>query len=190
MSSFEKAGDANALSGDFGETWLQVVASGCGMLHGRPTTLDFEKADVELVLREEVENTTYPSVKAQVKTTLDLRVDDEGFLVYDLDVHAYNILRRDNVSFRRILVVIRLSDDGERVRLGEDGTLLVGRGAWVSLEGEPETANTSTIAVRLPVSNTLDPDGLRRMLMTYGVLRSTPVPDVDPWTEGESDDST
>ncbi|GAA4223819.1 hypothetical protein GCM10022254_01870 [Actinomadura meridiana] len=32
--------DQNTLQGDFGEAWLEAVAAGCGLLHGRPTTVD------------------------------------------------------------------------------------------------------------------------------------------------------
>ena len=73
----------------------------------------------------------------------------------------------------------------------EDGTLLVGLGAWVSLEGYPETTNKASQVVKVPAGNTLDESGLRRMLGTYGVRRTFPVPDDDPWevakreTEGE-----
>jgi hypothetical protein len=59
--------------------------------------------------------------------------------------------------------------------------LMVGCGAWVSLEGHPETTNTSSHVVRLPLGNTIDRPGLERMLETYGVRSSTPVPDIDPW---------
>lgn len=179
-------GDENTLAGDFGERWVDVVAAACGMLHGPAPRPDLDKADVQLTLLEEVSGTYHPSVNVQVKTTHDLRVDEEsGALVYDLDLKTYNVLRRTNSSIRRVLVVIRLAED-ERVRLEEEGTLLVGRGAWVSLEGAPATANTTTIAVRLPAPNTLDPDGLRRMLTTFGVNRSTPVPEVDPWEEASA----
>jgi hypothetical protein len=58
---------------------------------------------------------------------------------------------------------------------------MVGRGAWVSLEGHPATTNTSSRSVRLPVTNTIDRLGLERMLATYGVRSSTPVPEVDAW---------
>jgi hypothetical protein len=183
VTAMGSAGDANALQGDYGECWLEAVAASDGILHGRPTTLDFEKADVELVLQEEVGDTTYPAVKAQVKTTHDFRVQDDGTLVYDLDVKAYDVLRRDNHAIRRVLVVLGLSEGHDRVRVDETGALLFGRGAWVSLEGSPATANTTTIAVHLPPENTLDPDGIRRMLATYGTRRSTPVPELDPWKE-------
>lgn len=173
----------NAQQGDFGESWLQAVAASCGLLHGRPATLDFEKADVQLTYRGVIEDTYNPTVKVQVKTAIGLRVTDDDFVAYDLDVHTYDVLRRRDHSVRRVLVVIALPADGARIQLTDDGTLLLGRGAWLSLEGAPPTDNTSTIVVRLPLSNTLDEDGLYKMLKTCGVRSSTPVPDFDVWEE-------
>jgi hypothetical protein len=181
VTSTGKPGDENTLAGDFGESWLESVAAGCGLLHGRPTTLDLEKADVELVLRAVVSNVRNPHVKVQVKTTHELRDLGDGNLAYDLDVETYEVLRQTDHSSPRILAVIRLSDDGERVRLEEDGTLLVGQGAWVSLAGEPASTNTTSQVVHLPSANTLDPSGLRRMITEYGVRTSTLVPEIDPW---------
>jgi hypothetical protein len=174
--------DSNSLQGDYGETWLRVVAASSGFLHGRPTTLDLEKADVELVRRGLWNGMWHPTVKVQVKTTVDLREQEEHFL-YDLDIDTYNVLRRDNESVRRILVVFRLPKKGENVRLLKSGTLMVGRGAWVSLEGHPATMNIASQVVRLPITNTVDRFGLERMLATYGVRSSTPVPDVVSWGE-------
>jgi hypothetical protein len=170
----------NSLQGDYGETWLRAVAASCGLLHGRPTTLDLEKADVELVRRGLWNGMWHPIVKVQVKTTVDLRQEDSHF-VFDLDIDTYNVLRRDNETVRRVLAVFRLPRRGEKVRLLKSGTLLVGSGAWVSLEGQPATSNTASRVVRLPVVNTIDRLGLERMLTTYGVRSSSPVPDVDAW---------
>ncbi len=179
----------NVLQGDFGEAWLEAVAAGCGLLHGRPTKSDLEKADVELVLPRTVAGTYNPTVKVQVKTEINLRRDSDGNLIYNLDMATYNVLRRQDHSVRRILAVIGLSGDGSRVRLHPDGTLLVGSSGSVSLEGYPASSNVASQVVLLPASNTLDQPGLHRMLTTYGVSRSTPVPEVDPWTisgaEGE-----
>jgi Domain of unknown function (DUF4365) len=172
----------NAIQGDFGEAWLEVVASGCGFLRSR-STLDLEKADVELTYPGRLESSYCPTVKVQVKTQVNLRTDPDGNLVYNLGVQTYDSLRRDDHTVRRVLVVIGLLADGPRVRLHEDGTLLVGRGAWVSLEGYPPTTNTTTQVVRLPEANTLDGNGLYRMLSTYGIRRPLPVPNEDLWTE-------
>jgi Domain of unknown function (DUF4365) len=173
----------NSLQGDFGEAWIEAVAAGSGLLRGRPATLDLQKADVQLTLPGLVAGTYNPSVLVQVKTTVNLRKSiPVGRLLYNLDIDTYNVLRRTDHSIRRVLAVIGLrSKDGERVRLTSAGTLLVGHGAWVSLEGRPPTSNVNTVGVSLPADNTLDPAGLHRMLQTYGVRTSTPVPDVDPW---------
>ncbi len=172
--------DGNSLQGDYGESWLRAVAASAGLLHGRPTTLDLEKADVELVREGQWNGMWHPTVKVQVKTTVDLREQD-GHFVYHLDAETYNVLRRDDETVRRVLVVFGLPRDGERIRLLEDGTLLLGCGAWVSLEGQPATTNRSSRVVRLPITNTIDRPGLERMLATYGVRTSTPVPKVDAW---------
>jgi hypothetical protein len=171
----------NALQGDFGEAWLEAVAAGCGLLHGRPSSVDLEKADVELTFLGTVAGTYNPTVKVQVKTEVNLRRNPDGTFVYNLDIATYDVLRREDHSVRRILAVFGLSGDGSRVRLHADGTMLVGHGSWVSLEGYPPSDNTTSQVVRLPVSNTLDGPGLDQMLKTYGVRRSTLVPEVDPW---------
>ncbi|WP_460364978.1 hypothetical protein [Actinocorallia lasiicapitis] len=96
-------------------------------------------------------------------------------------METYEVLRRTDHAVRRILVVIEVPADGEQVRLADGGTLLVGQGAWVSLEGMPASANTESQAILLPVSNTLDRLGLERMLGHYGVRTSTPVSEFDVW---------
>ncbi|MBS2962726.1 DUF4365 domain-containing protein [Actinocrinis puniceicyclus] len=173
----------NPLQGDFGEMWLEAVAAGCDILHGRPHTLDLEKADVELTIRGEFNGTYNPTVKVQVKTTDKLRRLDNGDFSYDLDMATYEVLRRDDHSIRRILAVIEVAPSGQRVRLHREGTLLVGHGRWASLEGSAASSNLTSQAVTLPASSTLDPDGLREMIHTFGVRTSTPVPAYDPWGE-------
>lgn len=176
-----RAYELNALQGDFGEAWLEAVAAGSGILHGRPTSLDLQKADVHLYLRGLVNGTYNPSVLVQVKTTTDLRRLANGDYSYDLDIETYEVLRRSDHSVPRILLVIGVATDGDYVRLREDGTLLVGIGLWISLEGRPASSNSMTYAIHLPAGNSVDHDGLHRMLEAHGVRRSTPVPDVNEW---------
>lgn len=177
--------ESNSLRGDFGEAWLEAVAAGCGLLHGRPATLDLEKADVQLTLLGTVDGTYNPTVKVQVKTEVEPRTDPDGCLVYSLDLRTYDVLRRDDHGVRRVLAVIGLPRDESRVRLHDDGTLLLGRGAWVSLEGFPSSGNTTSQVIRLPAENTLDEPGLEKMLRACGVRRTVQVPDRDTWAETE-----
>lgn len=180
-------GEENALQGDFGEAWLEAVAAGCGLSHGRPDTLDLDKADVQLMLRGVVRGTYNPTVKVQVKTEVGLGPDKDGMFSYDLDIVTYDVLRRQDHVVRRILAVIGLDTAGSRVRLHDDGTLLIGRGAWVSLEGLPQSSNRTKQVVKLPAVNTIDPLGLERMLTEYGVRSTDPVPAIVLWqSESES----
>lgn len=173
--------EENLLQGDFGEAWIEAVAAGSGLLHGRPSTLGLQKADVAVTYRGLLDGTYCPSVLVQVKTTTDLRKLDDGDYGYDLDVDTYEVLRRDDHATPRILAVIGVSGDGERVRTHRDGTLLVGEGAWVSLEGAAASGNARSKAVRLPGGNTLDEEGLMRMIRMHGVRSSTRVPEYDIW---------
>ncbi len=176
-------GVGNALQGDFGESWLEAVAAGCGLSHGRPDALDLDKADVQLMLRGVVTGTYNPTVKVQVKTEVGLLPAGDGAFSYSIDIETYDVLRREDHVIRRILVVIGLEADGPRVRLQDDGTLLVGHGAWVSLEGMPKSENTTKQVVKLPVTNTIDHAGLERMLKEYGVRSTAPVPTIDLWRD-------
>ena len=176
-----KPGEDSIVKGDFGEAWLQVVAAGVGMEHGRPTTTDRDKADVELKLLD-LNGWDNACVQVQVKTSETVTVEDDS-LVFDLDVATYDRLRRGRSVPRRLLAVFKVSDPTDRVRLTDEGTLLVGRGAWVSLEGWPTSPNTTTQRVKLPLANQVDADGLARMLKAYGTPVSTPVGPVDLWEE-------
>lgn len=172
-------GERELLQGDFGEMWLRTTAAGCGLGHERQATVDIIKADVALTLRRPLERPKTATVWVQVKTTIkplrDLG-DDWG---YDLDVDTFNVLQDHDGGTRRILAVIELSADGETIRMADDGTLLVGRTAWMSLEHLDETDNALTQVVRLPKRNVLDHPGLLRMLDTYGVPATTRVPTID-----------
>ncbi len=55
------------LPGDFGETWVELMAAAGRVLHNRSSTLDLDKADVELTLQGEHWGTYSPTVKVQVK---------------------------------------------------------------------------------------------------------------------------
>ncbi|TDE26842.1 DUF4365 domain-containing protein [Actinomadura sp. 6K520] len=175
--------DQNTQQGDFGEAWLEAVAAGCGLLHGRPTTVDLQKADVQIVYPGTELGTYYPTVNVQVKTTIRLRQLASGDFGYDLDLETYDALRRTDHAVGRVLAVIGVSEEGENVRLHSEGTLLCGRGAWVSLEGIEPSRNRTSQAIRLPATNTLDQPGLHRMLKAHGTRRSTPVPRIDIWEQ-------
>ena len=169
----------NTEQGDFGETWLEVIAAAAGMTHSRPHP-DVDKADVDVTLPEALPGVYHPSVKVQVKTERGLTPGADGVLRYRLDVSTYDFLRRKDHGCARALVVFGLEGSGERVRLAPDGTLLFGVGRWANLYGMGPVSGTS-IVIDLPAENKLDPAGVRDMVVTCGVRQSTPVPESDVW---------
>lgn len=176
------AADVEAVTqGDFGEYWLHAVAAGCGFDHGTPATVDLQKADVQLTMRGTVAGISDPTVQVQVRSTVNLDVRADGNAAFDVDVATYEALRNPNRTVRRVLMVVGLERDGDRVRLTANGTLLVGRAAWVSLEGLPATGNVTTVRVSVPLANTVDCPGLMRLLELHGIPRSTRVAEVTPW---------
>jgi len=174
-------GEDSIVKGDFGETWLEVVASAIGMEHGRPTTTDRDKADVELkLLNPGINDWDNACVQVQVKASERVTVDNDS-LVFDLDIKTYDRLRRGRSVPRRLLAVFKVSDPTDRIRLTDEGTLLVGRGAWISLEGYPASNNTDTQRIKLPLVNGVDAEGLVTMLKSYGTPESTPTGPVNLW---------
>ena len=178
------SGDESSIFGDYGESWLRVCAAGCGLLHGNPDTRDLVKSDVSVTYPGELVGVWHRTVWVQVKATQNARDLSDGGLSFDLDVETYNVLRRSNSHVRRLLVVVKVSDLNSKIVVEPAATRLLGRAHWVSLEGEPETRNTTTVAVTLPGANRVDQDGLLRMLKTYGARSSSIVPDVTGWEEG------
>jgi hypothetical protein len=136
--------------------WLHVAAAAAQILHSPPGTQDLEKADVLLTLIGEHFGEVNPAVKVQVKTTTELRETADDMFAYDLDVETYDVLRKVNHRVRRVLLVVQVPDDERWAHQGEYGLLLPGQ-----------------------ERNTLDKEELIRMLCTYGVSRSTPVPNFD-----------
>ena len=169
----------NTEQGDFGETWLEVIAAAAGMTHSRPRP-DIDKADVDVTLPLELPDVYHPSVKVQVKTEFGLKPGPDGVLRYRLDITTYDFLRRKDHGCARALVVFGLERSGERVRLEPDGTLLCGVGRWANLYGMGPVSGQS-IVIDLPAKNKLDTAGMREMVVKCGIRQSTPVPETDVW---------
>jgi hypothetical protein len=169
----------NTEQGNFGETWLEVIAAAAGMTHSRSTP-DVDKADIDVTLLEELRGVYHPSVKVQVKTELGLTPDADGVLRYRLDATTYDFLRRMDHGCARALVVFGLDRSGERVRLEADGTLLCGIGRWANLYGMGPAPDKSVV-IDLPAANMLDTAGIREMVVKCGVRQSTQGDESDVW---------
>ena len=98
----------------------------------------------------------------QLKSDTDYTLR-EADIAYDLRVADYNRLIRDD-SFPRILVLFLMPENpDEWLAQSADELCLRKCAYWLSLMGEPPSANTSTRRVFVPLANVFSCDGLHDM---------------------------
>jgi hypothetical protein len=104
------------------------------------------------------------NVDFQLKLTTDATVTATE-VVYDLDIRAYELLRRATRKAPAYLVLLVLPADSG-MWLGQDATRLEIRGGafWLSLWRAPAVDNVSTVRVRIPIANLFTPDALCRIM--------------------------
>lgn len=86
-------------------------------------------------------------------------------LVHDLDVRTYNLLRSRRRSGYGVLALIVVGTDTSAWHVMDDcGTSLTRSAYYLPLYGMPETSNTTTIRLKIPMSNLLTADAMRTLM--------------------------
>lgn len=113
----------------------------------------------------EGESTLYsPSVKLQLKATSHADIDG-NFIKFPLPVKNYNDLRLRSAT-PRFLVILCLPELENEWLLHTDVNLILKNCAYyLDLSGEPETTNTTTITVKVPLANVFSPDTLYDLML-------------------------
>ncbi|WP_282005767.1 DUF4365 domain-containing protein [Propioniciclava sinopodophylli] len=111
-------------------------------------------------------------VDFQLKATSKPEVHD-GLLMHDLDVRTYDLLRSTLRSGYGVLALIVVGDDVDAWHLMDaHGTHLARSAYYLPLFGMPATSNTSTIRLKVPLTNLLTSTAMR-MLMDAQAARWT-----------------
>jgi Domain of unknown function (DUF4365) len=107
------------------------------------------------------------TLHVQLKATSQQPTIRNGKFSYVLDdVKQYDKLRRVSTVPYRILVVLFLPEDAREWLQHTEEVLLLKRCAyWVSLRGAPETTNTSSITIYIPVAQIFSPEGLQQLMV-------------------------
>lgn len=120
----------------------------------------------------------YSRLVIQVKCTFAHSIQDDGFIHYPLQINNYNDLR-NSIDPMILVVVLVPRVDGDPIipwiECRDDHSLLRYRAYYLSLNGEEESNNSSTVTVRVPESNSFDIDSVR-FLMSEMVLRGNKNP--------------
>ena len=105
-----------------------------------------------------------PALDLQLKATVNLTRSNEGHFRFPLKRRNYDLLRIDTQT-PRLLVVLDLPKDEHRwMTITADELVLRHRAYWLNLKGRDETANQTSVTVRIPEQNIFDVENLRALM--------------------------
>ena len=133
---------------------VRAVAAQAGVNLDR---LDIDDHGIDGTLRRY--GSGYVPIDFQLKSTTAY-FERDGRIVYDLDVHNYNVLVTDD-SAPRILILFVMPSDREDWLSQTPEQLCLRRCAyWISLMGREPSMNTGTVRVELPMDDVFSVEGL------------------------------
>lgn len=104
------------------------------------------------------------TIDLQLKATSRPEVQDD-YLVHDLDVRTYNLLRSERRSGYGVLAVIVVGTDTATWHVMNDARTSLTRSAYyLPLLGLPATSNEATIRLKVPMSNLLTAQAMKHLM--------------------------
>ena len=139
--------------------YAQAVAARAGYVTEVPGT---DRDSVDLCIR--AGGRMRPLLDLQLKATANLERPRDGFLHFPLGIKNYNDLRIE-VQILRLLVVLDLPEDEQQwMTITENELIIRHRAYWLNLQGYEETANQSSVTVRIPEENLFNVKSLRTLM--------------------------
>lgn len=148
----------------FSIAYVRAIAAVAGVSVTRPE-VDDDSIDIAFSSR----NLQRPKLEAQLKCSAVLDNDGE-VLRYPLNVKNYDDLRLDVIVPRVLNVLCVPERMSEWITLTPTELTLRKAAYWVSLKGQIETTNTSSVTVSIPKCQLFDVAALKRLL-EQGVAR-------------------
>ncbi len=149
----------------FSRSFIRAVAAVAGYSIYEPE-VDDDSIDLGIAGRSFAGVPRPPRIEAQLKCTAG-DVLREDSLAYPLKRKNYDDLRKiaEDLVVPRLLVVVCVPEsESEWLRQTEEELALRRCGYWVSLSGQPETTNRTSVTVSLPRTNRFDVDSLRGLM--------------------------
>lgn len=145
--------------------YVQAVAAVSGCTCARPEP-DYG-VDLSLRLVDRIGGEYCPigrNLDVQLKSTT-AAVLTAGHVIYDLDVRAYDMLRRATRRAPMYLVLFVMpAERSDWVAHSESGLEIRHCAYWLSLRREPAVTNAATVRVRIPRQNQFTPTALARIM--------------------------
>jgi len=142
---------------EFSYAYIHAVASSVGYELDESHT-DYQSIDVSVKSAKLLENVSVPDpqIRFQLKSTTQNLINGNS-ISYPLEIKNYNDLRAKTKTPRVLLLVI-LPDDPDEWIIHDDFTHLKTCGYFRFLRDEPETTNSTSINVTIPIDNVFTKD--------------------------------
>lgn len=139
-------------------SYIEAVASHAGYWVDEPK-LDYDSVDGSL----KADFGKRPRIEFQAKATSQDIVRG-NCIHFPLPLKTYNDLRDDAINPRILIVLIMPQPTDEWLEQTQSALCIRKCAYWMSLKGCPETSNTSSVTVRLPLSNVFNVEQLTDMM--------------------------
>ena len=139
--------------------YAQAVAARAGYVTEVPNT---DRDSVDLCIR--AGGRMRPLLDLQLKATVNLERPRDGFLHFPLGIKNYNDLRIESQIIRLLVVLDLPQDEQQWMTITENELILRHRAYWLNLQGYEETANESSVTVRIPEGNLFNVESLRTLM--------------------------
>jgi len=157
--------EKNTQKEEFSYAYIYAITSAAGYALQRTHT-PLEQIGIDLIITGDRSPgiLRLPQLLVQVKCTSRNLMDD-NYLRYPLKVKNYEELRRPNEDPPIVLVVVVVPDEPDDwLQQSQNELCLKYCGYWISLAGQPATANDQTVTVRIPRQNLFGVQSLTNMM--------------------------
>jgi hypothetical protein len=145
--------------------YVHAIAASAGFACERPV-VDDDSVDVMIAAQGKVHDTSVlrsPRIEVQLKATSQ-DVLAEEHLPYPLPIKNYNDLRNETAVPRLLVVLLLPPNPTEWLEQSEEQMISRRCAYYLSLLGQPDSSNTTTVTVRLPRTQCLTATNLREMM--------------------------
>jgi hypothetical protein len=139
--------------------YVHAIASHCGFGADRPQV---DHDSVDITIRSSAGKK--PNIDAQLKSTTIINTNGATSFSFPLPIKNYDDLRGENINPRILIVLCMPGGQEDWIKHTPEELALRKCAYWISLKGQPETKNTETINVSIPVTNAFSPAALNELM--------------------------
>ena len=127
-------------------------------------TAEYSQDRDSVDLRIQAGGAMRPALDLQLKATVNLLRSDKGYVQFPLKRKNYDQLRIDTQTPRLLVVLDLPKEEHQWMTITENELVLRHRAYWLNLKGWNETANQTSVTVRISEQNIFNVENLRALM--------------------------